>query len=44
MRTYEGFRAGCKALRGEFQLHLFLACGATSKCQLFLEPYPHGIC
>lgn len=31
---------GVRLLHGEFQLLLFLACGAVSKCQLFLEPYP----
>jgi len=40
VQAYRGFRAGCQALHGEFQLHLLLACGATSKCQLLLEPYP----
>lgn len=44
MRAYQCFRVECEPLREEFQLHLFLACGAPSKCQLFLEPYPPGVC
>lgn len=44
MRACEGFRTGCEPLHGEFQLRLFLACGAPPECQCFPKPYPPGVC